>query len=72
MAIKSGNACVLRGGFRDGDDHYGPGDLALADEHVEHVIVIDAESPCLCLIAMEGRTRPNDWLSRLYQKFRDI
>ena len=64
--------CVLRGGFRDRDAHFGPGDVAQVDEEVEHDIVIDAGDPCLCLIAMEGRTRPSSWFGRLYQKFRDI
>jgi putative transcriptional regulator len=64
--------CVLRGGLRDGDAHFGPGDVAQVDERIEHVIVIDPEAPCLCLIAMEGRTRPSSWFLRLYQKFRDI
>lgn len=64
--------CVLKGGFRDGDAHYGPGDIACADEQIEHDIVIDPGEPCLCLIAMEGRTRPNSWFGRVYQKFRDL
>lgn len=64
--------CVLRGGFADGDAHFGSGDLALVDEQIEHEIVVDLDMPCLCLIAMEGRTRPGSWFGRLYQKFRDI
>ena len=64
--------CVLRGGFRDRDSHFGPGDVAHVDESVEHDIVIDPGSACLCLIAIEGRTRPANWFGRLYQKFRDI
>jgi putative transcriptional regulator len=64
--------CVLRGGFYDGGAHFGPGDVARVDERIEHDIVIDADMPCLCLIAMEGRTRPISWFGRLYQKFRDI
>jgi len=64
--------CVLRGGFRDGDAHFCAGEIAHVDEDVEHEIVIDPDCPCLCLIAMEGRTRPNSLLGRLYQKFRDI
>lgn len=64
--------CVLRGGFRDGDAHFGPGDVARVDERIEHDIVIDSGTACLCLIAMEGRTRPSSWFGRLYQKFRDI
>lgn len=64
--------CVLRGGFRDGETHFGAGEIAHVDETVEHDIVIDPGSPCLCLIAMEGRTRPSTLFGRLYQKFRDI
>lgn len=64
--------CVLRGGFRDVDAHFGPGDVSLVDEQIEHGIVVDPGVACLCLIAMEGRTRPNSWFGRLYQKFRDI
>jgi putative transcriptional regulator len=64
--------CVLTGGFQDRGAHYGPGDIARADERIEHDIVIDPGEPCLCLIAMEGRTRPNSWFGRLYQNFRDI
>jgi putative transcriptional regulator len=64
--------CVLRGGFRDGDTHFGEGDIAHVDEDTEHDILIDPLGPCLCLIAMEGRTRPSNWFGRLYQKLRDI
>lgn len=64
--------CVLKGGFSDSDAHYGPGDIARADERIEHEIIVDSEESCLCLVAMEGRTRPNNWFGRLYQKFRDI
>jgi putative transcriptional regulator len=64
--------CVLRGGFRDGAAHFGAGDVAHVDEATEHDILVDPAVPCLCLIAMEGRTRPASWIGRLYQKFRDI
>lgn len=64
--------CVLRGGFRDGAAHFGEGDIALVDEEIEHDIWIDPGVPCLCLIAMVGRTRPGSRIGRLYQKFRDI
>lgn len=64
--------CVLRGGFVDGAAHYAVGDVAVADAESVHDIVIDSDSSCLCLVAMEGRTRPSHWFGRLYQKFRDI
>lgn len=37
--------CVLRGGFRDGEAHFGAGDIAHVDENVEHDIVIDEGGP---------------------------
>ncbi|PPD44074.1 MAG: transcriptional regulator [Methylocystis sp.] len=64
--------CVLRGSFRDGEARYVEGEVAQADAGVEHDILVDSDMPCLCLIAMEGRTRPSGWFGRLYQKFRDI
>lgn len=64
--------CVLRGSFRDGETRYVAGDMALVDESVAHDIVIDSDVACLCLIAIEGRTRPSSWFGRLYQKFTDI
>lgn len=64
--------CVLRGGFHDGQAHYGVGDMACADGSVVHEIAVDPDVACLCLIAMEGRTRPSGLFGRLYQKLRDI
>jgi putative transcriptional regulator len=64
--------CVLRGSFRDGGVQYREGDVSHVDADVEHEIRVDSEIACLCLIAMEGRTRPSGWFGRLYQKLRDI
>ncbi len=64
--------CVLRGSFRDGDARYCEGDVSRVDADIKHDILVDSDVPCLCLIAMEGRTRPNSWFGRLYQKLRDI
>lgn len=64
--------CVLRGNFRDGDMHFAEGDVSHVDADVEHDILVESDVPCLCLIAIEGRTRPNGWFGRLYQRLRDI
>jgi putative transcriptional regulator len=64
--------CVLRGSFWDGDARYCEGEVSRVDSDIEHEILVDSDVPCLCLIAMEGRTRPNSWFGRLYQKLRDI
>lgn len=57
---------VLVGGFTDGRDAYGAGDLVEADEHVDHHPVVDADGECLCIAAVEGRLRIHG-LGRLLQ-----
>lgn len=54
---------VLAGGFTDNTGHYTAGDLAEADETLEHRPVADAEG-CICLAALEGGLRL-PWLARL-------
>ncbi|GBR00063.1 transcriptional regulator [Gluconacetobacter liquefaciens] len=57
---------VLWGGFRDGDDRYGPGDLGEADETTAHQPLADPEG-CICLASLEGGLRL-PWLTRLLGK----
>ncbi len=64
--------CVLRGSFIDGGTRYTPGCVAQAGAGVEHDIAVDSDIPCLCLIALAGRTLPRSWLGKAYQKFRDL
>ena len=48
---------VLSGGFFDGADHYGPGDVAVADGAVDHAPVADPGETCLCLTVQDGPIR---------------
>ena len=59
---------VLVGGFSDGRDAYGPGDLVEADEHVDHRPTVDADGECICIAAVEGRLRIHG-IGRLLQPF---
>lgn len=59
---------VVYGGFSDGRDHYGLGDLTEADQHVDHQPLVDAEGECICLAAVEGRLRIHG-VGRLLQPF---
>lgn len=59
---------VLVGGFSDGRDAYGPGDLIEADEHVDHRPEVDAEGECICIAAVEGRLKIRG-IGRLLQPF---
>jgi putative transcriptional regulator len=48
---------VLEGAFADERGHYGPGDLAEADEGVDHRPVAEGTVDCVCLVATLGRLR---------------
>ena len=48
---------VLSGGYADGDDHFGKGDVSLADSAKDHAPVADSDGPCLCLTVRNGATR---------------
>lgn len=48
---------VLAGAFADERGRYGPGDLAEADEGVDHRPVAEGADDCVCLVATVGRLR---------------
>lgn len=56
---------VLAGGFADESDAYLPGDLATADETIEHRPVADPGEDCLCLVVDEGAARLTGPVGRL-------
>lgn len=57
--------CVLYGAFADESGRYGPGDLEEADSDMDHEPKAGPESPCICLISVEGRLRIHSLLGRL-------
>jgi putative transcriptional regulator len=58
---------VLRGAFRDATDRFGPGDLEIADEDLEHTPVAEAGEDCICLAATDAPLRFNALMPRLLQ-----
>lgn len=64
--------CVLHGSFIDRGQRYPESSFSQADEDDEHGLFVNSETPCVCLVALEGRTRPAHWAGRLYQRFRDL
>lgn len=60
---------VLQGAFRDDSDRFGPGDLEVADQGVEHTPVAEAGVDCICLAATDAPLRFNSLLPRLAQPF---
>jgi putative transcriptional regulator len=60
---------VLKGAFLDGNLRFGPGDVGIADESMEHTPVAEAWGDCICLAAADGRLRFQGLLPRLAQPF---
>ena len=60
---------VLTGGFSDGGAHYLRGDVALADDTVNHSPVADPGEPCLCLAVTDGPLRLTGRFARLLNPF---
>jgi putative transcriptional regulator len=58
---------VLAGSFSDAAGSYGPGDLEVADEAVEHVPVAGAGEPCICAAATDAPLRFRSMVPRLLQ-----
>ncbi len=60
---------VLDGGFADGIGHYQRGDVAAADETVDHRPVADLDGPCICFAVT---TAPLKMTGSFRQLFSDI
>lgn len=60
---------VLQGAFRDETDRFGPGDVEIADQEMEHQPVAEAGVDCICLAATDAPLRFTDLLPRLMQPF---
>jgi len=58
---------VLAGSFGDGEHTFGRGDLAIADETVEHLPVAGRGADCICLAVTDAPLRFKSWLPRLVQ-----
>jgi putative transcriptional regulator len=60
---------VLQGAFRDSEDRFGPGDLEIATEDLEHTPVAEAGADCICLAATDAPLRFNRLIPRMAQPF---
>jgi len=63
---------VLKGAFRDGREVYAAGDLAEADDDVEHSPAIMGKEECICLVACDNRLVVREWLGRVVQSYAGI
>lgn len=58
---------VLQGAFRDDSDRFGPGDIEIASEELEHTPVAEADMDCICLAATDAPLRFRALMPRLMQ-----
>lgn len=58
---------VLRGAFRDATDRFGPGDVEIAGEDLQHTPVAEAGEDCICLAATDAPLRFSGLVPRLLQ-----
>ncbi|MFK7940486.1 MAG: ChrR family anti-sigma-E factor [Roseovarius sp.] len=63
---------VLQGAFVDETDRFGPGDVEVANEDMNHTPVADVGADCICLAATDAPLRFKGLLPRLAQPFLKI
>jgi putative transcriptional regulator len=60
---------VLKGGFTDETGHFRRGDMVVADEHLDHVPVADADEECICFAVMDAPLKLTGTFGRLINRF---
>jgi putative transcriptional regulator len=61
---------LLRGGFTDPLGHYRRGDIAVADNEVDHHPVADDDEDCICFAVTDAPLTLTGPIARLYRKLR--
>jgi putative transcriptional regulator len=60
---------VLQGAYRDSTDRFGPGDVEIATEDLDHTPIAEAGQDCICLAATDAPLRFNRLIPRIAQPF---
>jgi putative transcriptional regulator len=60
---------VLDGAFSDANGRYGRGDIALADEDVDHSPVAESDRPCICLAITDAPLRLTGSYRQIFADF---
>lgn len=60
---------VLQGAFEDEVDRFGPGDIEIADQDLDHTPVADIGADCICLAATDAPLKFHSFVARLAQPF---
>jgi putative transcriptional regulator len=60
---------VLDGAFSDANGRYGRGDIALADEDIDHSPVAESDRPCICLAITDAPLRLTGSYRQIFADF---
>ena len=60
---------VLQGAFADEVDHFGAGDIEIANEDLDHTPIADIGADCICLAATDAPLRFRGLIPRIAQPF---
>jgi len=63
---------VLKGAFADGEQLFAAGDLAEADDDIEHSPHITGDGECVCLVSCDNRLIVKDWIGRVVATYAGI
>ena len=63
---------VLKGAFKDEIDHFGPGDIELADGQTHHTPVASDDEDCICLAVTDAPLKFNNIIHKIAQPFLKI
>lgn len=58
---------VLQGAFRDSTARFGPGDVEIADQDLDHTPIAEPGQDCICLAAADAPLRFNAFIPRVLQ-----
>jgi putative transcriptional regulator len=59
---------VLKGGFTESTGHYRRGDIAIADQDIDHRPVADLDEDCICFAVTDAPLRLTGPIGRIVQR----
>ncbi|MBD8889931.1 ChrR family anti-sigma-E factor [Roseibium litorale] len=60
---------VLQGGFKDVEGHFVRGDIAFANDDIDHKPIADEDEDCICFAVTEGSLRLTGPIGRFFAPF---
>ena len=60
---------VLSGAFTDANGRYGPGDIAVADDSIDHRPIAESDRPCICFAVTNAPLRLTGSYTQMFSDF---